>query len=519
MLATNYAQGDNIVRLKLNAAGTDVVEKSTLASGFSDPVNLLVAPDGAIFVAEHSNAGDSFAQISVLEPIALACPKPGSPNVDSDGDGFLDSDEAANGVDFCNPAETPRDFDGDKLSDLLDPDDDNDGVPDAADRFQLDASNGAATAIPWVQAFNQSDSGGWFGSGFGGIQLSSKGGGPLAGQISAGGAGGYLSITATDGTSPGRREHPAQRHPAGLHAERPVRGSRDRLQPVPRRRDRQRERRHLLRPGRGQLRPAGRARQRRHPGDRARHRAGRHLHPPRRPGSALWHRERAADAQRRPRDQPGARALPARRRLGADHRRPDRPGRLVRLAGRRRPGDHQGREREAVDHLHLRRLRDRRRHRGAHDRPRAADRPQDPDHPDQPQAADRGKGGKVKLTIGQMRINQRISPAAIRRVATLEAFLEGRPAPRFPTAQPAKFKLTIAQMAINQRIAQAAVRRVDALAARLAGRKPATPRPSSGNAKFTLTATQMLINQRISQAAVRRVNALQAQVDAGARLP
>ncbi len=203
VLVTNYAQGDSITRLKLNADGSDVVEKSTLATGFKDPVNLLVLPDGAILVAEHSTAGDSFAQISVLKPIAIQCPQPGSPLVDSDGDGFLDFDELANGTDFCNPAEAPGDFDGDGFSDGLDPDDDNDGKPDASDPFQLDPANGGNTPIPFVRDFNQSAAGGWYGTGFGGIQLSSKGGGALAGRASAGGAGGFLAITASEGTNQG----------------------------------------------------------------------------------------------------------------------------------------------------------------------------------------------------------------------------------------------------------------------------------------------------------------------------
>jgi glucose/arabinose dehydrogenase len=203
VLVTNYAQGDSITRLKLNADGSDVVEKATLATGFKDPVNLLVLPDGAILVAEHSTTGDSFAQISLLEPIAINCPQPGTPLVDSDGDGFIDFDEVANGTDFCNPADAPGDYDGDGFSNGLDPDDDNDGKLDAVDPFQLDPANGGNTPIPFVEDFNQSAAGGWFGTGLEGIQLSSKGGGPLAGKISAGGAGGYLAITATEGTNQG----------------------------------------------------------------------------------------------------------------------------------------------------------------------------------------------------------------------------------------------------------------------------------------------------------------------------
>ncbi|MDX6556316.1 MAG: hypothetical protein QOD86_2511 [Miltoncostaeaceae bacterium] len=222
VLVTNYAQGDSITRLKLNADGSDVTEKATLATGFKDPVNLLVWPDGAILVDEHSTAGDSFAQVSVLEPVAIQCPQPGSPLVDSDGDGFPDFDEIANGTDFCNPADAPRDFDGDGFSDGLDPDDDNDGKIDAADPFQLDPANGGNTPIPFIRDFNQSDAGGWYGTGFGGIQLSSKGGGPLAGLVSAGGAGGFMAITATEGTNQGATNSQNNALQQGFRASAPV---------------------------------------------------------------------------------------------------------------------------------------------------------------------------------------------------------------------------------------------------------------------------------------------------------
>ena len=514
VLATNYAQGDNIVRLKLNPAGTQVVEKATLASNFSDPVNLLVAKDGAIFVAEHSNAGDSFAQISVLEPIALSCPKPGSPNIDSDEDGFIDSDELANGADMCNPASSPADVDADKISDALDPDDDNDGIADTADRFQLDSSNGSGTTIPWVQRFDQSNSGGWYGSGFGGIQLSSKGGGPLAGRVSAGGAGGYLSITATDGTAQGAANNQHNALQQGFRPTGPFEASVIVSSPFPGGPSANESGGLFLGPDEDNfVRLAVHANGGKPVIELATEQAGSFT---RRAVPALA--AGVSGVKLMLNGDPGTNRVRVQYQVGSAavqtigtltvpaswFAAPVAAGLMTTKGGASRdvafifndfaiaagtpvpPGD---------------------------DLPPIGT-PTTPTTPKPPI-----KGGKVKLTIAQMRINQRISAAAIRRVATLEAFLEGRPAPRFPRVKPAKFELTIGQMAINQRIAQAAVRRVDALAARLAGRTPSKPKPSSGNARFTLTAAQMLINQRISQAAVRRVNALKAQVDAGARLP
>ena len=118
-------------------------------------------------------------------------------------------------------------------------------------------------------------------------------------------------------------------------------------------------------------------------------------------------------------------------------------------------------------------------------------------------------------------------------------------------ADPSQIRLTTGQLLINQRISQAAIRRLNALKARLdtgltggdvddatlaqpafvAGlRVLAAPPPASAPAasativapasagdpsQITLTTTQLLINQRISQAAVRRANELMARIEDG----
>ena len=117
--------------------------------------------------------------------------------------------------------------------------------------------------------------------------------------------------------------------------------------------------------------------------------------------------------------------------------------------------------------------------------------------------------GRITLSVAQLRINQRISQAALRRVKALEALLEGRTVPAPPTtSRPARFTLSVTQLRINQRISQAAVRRVNALAAGRAGEPAPKPRTAPARGDFTLSASQMLINQRVAQAAVRRINAL-----------
>jgi hypothetical protein len=212
LLTTNYGVspkggvGDTISRVKLSPDGTKVLEvDNQFLTGFNDPLDIAVDADGTLIVAEHGFKNGNFGKISVLEPLGtFACPAPGDPaQVDSDGDGFKDADEIAAGAGNCNPSSTPPDADGDKVSDPNDPDDDNDGVPDAQDRFQLDATNGAGTALPWVQNFVGSAGGGFNGSGFQGVQLSSKGGGILTDKVGAGAAGGYLQVIATAGTAQG----------------------------------------------------------------------------------------------------------------------------------------------------------------------------------------------------------------------------------------------------------------------------------------------------------------------------
>jgi large repetitive protein len=91
---------------------------------------------GTIWVAPFNNS------IVVLEPNDFViCILPGEPGYDPladyDFDGFTNQDEIDNGTDHCSGASQPDDFDGDKISDLNDLDDDGDGIPDEEDPFQL----------------------------------------------------------------------------------------------------------------------------------------------------------------------------------------------------------------------------------------------------------------------------------------------------------------------------------------------------------------------------------------------
>lgn len=120
-----------------------------------------------------------------------------------------------------------------------------------------------------------------------------------------------------------------------------------------------------------------------------------------------------------------------------------------------------------------------------------------------------------ELSAAQLRINQRISQAAVRRVNALAARLDGRSLPAStPREGAGRIVLSVSQLRINQRISQAAVRRVNALEARFEGTGVLPPAGSGDHGRITLSTSQLVINQRISQAAVRRVSALEARIAA-----
>src|SRR5690606_29896805 len=61
---------------------------------------------------------------------------------------------------------------GDFISDLNDPDDDNDGINDVSDFFQIDPQNGVQSTLPVSYQFFQDDPGtGFFGVGFTGLMV------------------------------------------------------------------------------------------------------------------------------------------------------------------------------------------------------------------------------------------------------------------------------------------------------------------------------------------------------------
>jgi Uncharacterized protein contain chitin-binding domain type 3 len=179
LIAAGY--DGKLLRIALSNDGNSVTNGvEFLATGFGNQPLDVTAPDpghGASFVGTIWVVHYSPAKITVLEPADFD--SPGGSNctginsfdVDEDGDGFSNADEILNDSDPCSGAIRPPDFDGDNLSDLLDPDDDNDGIPDLQDRFPVDPFNGVnlPTTLHY-ELFN--DYGvGFFGVGFTGVMM------------------------------------------------------------------------------------------------------------------------------------------------------------------------------------------------------------------------------------------------------------------------------------------------------------------------------------------------------------
>ncbi len=127
------------------------------------------------------------------------CTGADDPALDEDGDGFTNHDEILNGTSPCSAGDVPPDNDGDKISDLLDPDDDNDGLPDTSDRFAIDPTNGTTTSVPVSYTWDNGapPAGGLLNLGFTGLMTNGTADYRTLydpSQMTAGGAGGLLTI-------------------------------------------------------------------------------------------------------------------------------------------------------------------------------------------------------------------------------------------------------------------------------------------------------------------------------------
>lgn len=152
------AFNDNVYSIELDASGSTVVNSSILLNGFgNNPLDVTALGDndtfpGTIWVALH---GDD--KITVFEPTdysPFSCDSTYSTLIDSDGDGYSNADELDNGTNPCSQGSKPDDYDMDFLSNLSDPDDDNDGIPDTYDPFAVDPTNGLTADLPIHYSFS-----------------------------------------------------------------------------------------------------------------------------------------------------------------------------------------------------------------------------------------------------------------------------------------------------------------------------------------------------------------------------
>ncbi|WP_224484392.1 PKD domain-containing protein [Robertkochia aurantiaca] len=207
----------NINRYVLNSSGSGLVLKNNgFLSGFgSTPLDVIAQGDNEIFPGTIWAATYGADKLTVFEPADYGvCPGPEDPDYDPladyDKDGFTNADEEANGTDICSAGSKPKDNDGDFISDLIDPDDDNDGIADINDVFAIDPLNGTGLNLPVQHPFWNNDPGtGYFGLGFMGLMLDPSGNTDYLDQfdetnMSFGGAGGKATIDfTTSGTADG----------------------------------------------------------------------------------------------------------------------------------------------------------------------------------------------------------------------------------------------------------------------------------------------------------------------------
>ena len=166
--------GDQVLNNHPNGNGTGI-----LAENFgSIPLDVIALGDndpfpGTIWVVDL----DSY-DVHIFEPADYdggeigECTGASDPSVDEDLDGYDNEDEVLNGTSPCSAASIPADNDGDFTSDLADLDDDNDGVNDIVDAFQIDENNGTSNTLPLdYPLLNEDPGSGFFGVGFTGLMI------------------------------------------------------------------------------------------------------------------------------------------------------------------------------------------------------------------------------------------------------------------------------------------------------------------------------------------------------------
>ncbi|HEX5017082.1 MAG TPA: kelch repeat-containing protein [Actinomycetes bacterium] len=225
--ASNFAgamQGDiltagfvsnSISRVQLNDAGTAVTANTPLFSTVGQrPLDVVSLGDedafpGTIWVGDQANGSIYVFEPNDYDANGGSCTGADSAALDEDGDGYSNADELDNNTNPCSSGDIPADADSDFVSDINDPDDDNDGTSDSSDRFAVDDHNGLSTELPISYSWNNGapNPGGLLGLGFTGLM--NNGSSDYlsqfdADQMTSGGAAGVTTVDAVDpGTATG----------------------------------------------------------------------------------------------------------------------------------------------------------------------------------------------------------------------------------------------------------------------------------------------------------------------------
>ena len=152
------------------------------ATGIGEnPIDVTAQGSGEIFPGTVWVLNFRSQDIVIFEPgEAPTCVGGYQLTLDEDGDGYSNADEIDNNTDPCNGASKPQDFDqtrinGFLVSDLNDPDDDDDGLTDEVDPFCLDPYNGTRTNLPLYYVLQNGDPGiGFWGLGFTGLMVDGR---------------------------------------------------------------------------------------------------------------------------------------------------------------------------------------------------------------------------------------------------------------------------------------------------------------------------------------------------------
>jgi N-acetylneuraminic acid mutarotase len=204
LLAASF--DNSLYRIKLNSAGDAALSNQPLFSTVGvRPLDVTATGNsgkfpGSIWVADHG-----LGKIHVFEPNDFgggggeACTGANDATIDEDADGYKNADEIDNATDPCSAADVPPDWDADKISNLNDPNDDNDASLDTADPFAIDPLNGTGTTLPARYTWDNdaTPAGGLLGLGFTGLMTNKTSNYATlfnAAKMTAGGAAGATTV-------------------------------------------------------------------------------------------------------------------------------------------------------------------------------------------------------------------------------------------------------------------------------------------------------------------------------------